>query len=70
MLPMLKNQTDLTGGDAKQRHVVVDLPAGDVEDGVVGLPDEERAHRVEARVADGLAVLVRALVSHQVGHFL
>ena len=57
-------------GDAKEWNIVVDLAAGHVEDGVVRLPDEERAHGVEARVTDGLAVLVGAFVCHEVCHFL
>ncbi len=57
-------------GDAKEGDVVVDLAAGHVEDGVVRLPDEERSHGVETWITDGLTVLMRAFVRHEVCHFL
>jgi hypothetical protein len=61
---------ELTCRDTEERDVVVDFPAGHVEDGVVRLPDEEGAHRVEAGVANGLTVFVGSLVRHQVCYFL
>ena len=61
---------ELTCRDTEERDVVVDFPAGHVEDGVVRLPDEEGAHRVEAGVTNGLTVFVGSLVGHQVRYFL
>ena len=59
----------ITNTNSTQHKKRVSLPCH-VEDGVVGLADEEGAHGVEARVADGLAVLVGPLVRHQIGNFL
>ena len=57
-------------GDAKKTDIVDDLPPAHVEDGLVGLADEERTHGVEAGVTDGLAVFMGPFIRHQVGYFL
>ena len=59
-----------SSGDAEKTDVVDDLPPADIEHGLVRLADEERTHGVEARIPDGLAVLMGALVSHKVRYFL
>ena len=59
-----------SGRDAPDGDVVDDFAPGLVEHGVVGLPDEEGAHRVVARVADGFAVFRRPFVRHEVRHLV